>query len=427
MREFETETAYTIKVLSLNKGTEGTVLNFAWLSSQGISPDAFIKLVEKGIVNVNDLKLSPAYLRIFEHERDVKLQMLERKHIAAKSSSQSLDPNSLPSKRAVIFADYPLDAFLGNEGYENLKRNGVLPLDIQAFKSIRKNYVPHLDEFISFQISIPETSLTWLDQYIEDFYVDQVVANHDVFSFDIMRQDILGLLVHKISSGLSKTSLNITSVDIWGRDIGKLYRIKLFETLMAMEKDGSIKILDLSNADKGIGLLKGMGLSPIRVVFSSDDIANYPDAARISVIELSAIRSKQPALETETKTTEQTIDNGSTKVTPILVVEKNIGYIKLHKQGTKIKIGHPGTRKYRLLANLADPLGVARTVETVFEAIVIPMDAEDSKLSDPYLAKPQQLKIIQLTVKELQKIDGLKGRITLKTYSNGKTVALFIE
>ncbi len=107
--------------------------------------------------------------------------------------------------------------------------------------------------------------------------------------------------------------------------------------------------------------------------------------------------------------------------------EKGVGYLKFYKQGPKIKIGGSGTRKFKLLMALSSPLKVAKTVNTVFECIALPKDANNSLLKDNYLSANTKRTIIEYTIKELQKIKELKGKIKLEFIDNKKSVFLSLD
>jgi hypothetical protein len=113
------------------------------------------------------------------------------------------------------------------------------------------------------------------------------------------------------------------------------------------------------------------------------------------------------------------------KLNPKLVTQNGVGYLKFSNQDKKIKIGGIGTRKYRLLEILIEPLGVARTIESIFENIGISRDKVDSRLRDTYLSKERKREIIEYAMKELQKIEGLKSRVKLG-FSNNKNNAWLI-
>lgn len=111
-------------------------------------------------------------------------------------------------------------------------------------------------------------------------------------------------------------------------------------------------------------------------------------------------------------------------IDPIVVIEKGKGYIKLHKNGQKIPIGTITSRKFRLVNILIDPLGTARTVDSIFDAIKLDRDESDSRLKDPYLAKQRKVEIINFTLKELQKTKGLKGKVSIKYLKDNQSAYL---
>ena len=137
-------------------------------------------------------------------------------------------------------------------------------------------------------------------------------------------------------------------------------------------------------------------------------------------------------LLSEEKISEKNLENSDIKpvknnIQPIIFEEKGNGYFKFYKQGLKIKIGGIKTRKFMLLKALSDPLGVAKTIEVVFENITIPKDKNDSTLNDIYLSLEKQRNLIEYTIKELQKIKELKGKVKLEFINNRKSVRLIVN
>lgn len=107
---------------------------------------------------------------------------------------------------------------------------------------------------------------------------------------------------------------------------------------------------------------------------------------------------------------------------PKLKEAEGIGYIKFYAKGPKIPVGKTYTRKYRLIKLLMDPLGTARTIDSVFERIRYPKDELDSELKGVSRIEREK-EIIDHTMGELQKIKGLRGRVKL-TYLLNHTVSL---
>ena len=131
------------------------------------------------------------------------------------------------------------------------------------------------------------------------------------------------------------------------------------------------------------------------------------------------IDTEEPAMASEGGTT--------SKPQISLITEKGVGYLKFYKHGPRIEIGSAKTRKFRLLNALIEPLGTAKTIETVFEAIELPKDKTDGRLTDSYLSQERKIELIDYTMKELQKIEGLTGKIKLGYSNNRRNVWLILE
>jgi hypothetical protein len=97
--------------------------------------------------------------------------------------------------------------------------------------------------------------------------------------------------------------------------------------------------------------------------------------------------------------------------TPYCFLEGNLGYLQFVKHGQRTKIGKETTRHFKLLQCLLDPIGVYKTIESVFEKIQLPKDSNDQKIWDANTGKMAKITIIQNAIKELQKGKKLKGRI----------------
>ena len=113
------------------------------------------------------------------------------------------------------------------------------------------------------------------------------------------------------------------------------------------------------------------------------------------------------------------------KIKPLLLIQNGKGYLKFHKNGQKIPLGGINRRKFKLLQILMEPpetLGVAKNTEVVFEAIMLPKDKNNPKLKDNYLKQNQQISIIEYTIKEIQKIKKLQGKIRFVFYDNKRTL-----
>ncbi len=130
--------------------------------------------------------------------------------------------------------------------------------------------------------------------------------------------------------------------------------------------------------------------------------------------------------KTETSSDLESVSQKKILIKPFIITEKRKGYLKFTKNGEKIFIGNTDTRKFRLLKTMmepADTLGTARNIDAVFEAIKLPKDKDNANLKDNYLKKNKQISIIEYTIKELQKIKKLQGRLHF-VFNNGKKIIL---
>jgi len=96
---------------------------------------------------------------------------------------------------------------------------------------------------------------------------------------------------------------------------------------------------------------------------------------------------------------------------PFCMIKKDRGYLKFGKYGKKVKIGKKDSRPFRLLEYLLETLGVARTVDTVFEVIKLPNDKNDPLLNEWNTVMTRKVELIQFAIKELQKRKKLQGKI----------------
>lgn len=100
---------------------------------------------------------------------------------------------------------------------------------------------------------------------------------------------------------------------------------------------------------------------------------------------------------------------------PFCIEEKTIGYLKFHKNGSKIKMGRVTSEHYRLLRCLIDPFGLARTVDFIFKKIT-----NREKNNDKYLEASDQLRKIVYAKQYLHKIPGFREKLMVNIDRTGK-------
>jgi hypothetical protein len=110
------------------------------------------------------------------------------------------------------------------------------------------------------------------------------------------------------------------------------------------------------------------------------------------------------------------------------LIKNGMGHFRFNKRSKWIEVGGESTRHFRLLQFLCDPLGVARTIDSVFETIKLPKDSKDTALLsyDSHQVYLRKKALITFTKKEIQKIPNLKGRLRFPFNRQQKTYRLKI-
>lgn len=121
----------------------------------------------------------------------------------------------------------------------------------------------------------------------------------------------------------------------------------------------------------------------------------------------------QKSPDTKIKKGNLTSESISEDSIPYCISEGSLGYLKFSKHGKKTKIGSKDSRHFRLLQCLFSPINVYKTVDSVFEAIRLPKDNDDSRLMEYSTSSTRKCDIISYAIKELQKGNKLEGKITV--------------
>lgn len=119
----------------------------------------------------------------------------------------------------------------------------------------------------------------------------------------------------------------------------------------------------------------------------------------------------QEIIEVNKNIIENKLPSG-TSFKPFVIIDNGIGYFKFYKEGKNILIGGEKTKHFRLLQCLSEPnFGVVKTTEAIFEAIKNSKD--DKELSNTDFSRLPNMKLLKIenAKKELQKIDGITGKI----------------
>lgn len=195
----------------------------------------------------------------------------------------------------------------------------------------------------------------------------------------------------------------------------------LYKTYLKLNKDSSAALNNLSIIyEKGGELKKAQDMikRAKKCADENDEIVNR-NYARL-------VQKKSHSEQAESL--EQEEEGSNVSRLPETFIEKGVGYFKFNKQSKKIKVGGENTRHFRLLHFLCNPIETSRTVDSVFEAIKLSKDANDSALAsyNQHQANGRKLDLIDFAKKELQKIDGLKSRLKFEHEKRQKTYRLKI-
>ena len=101
---------------------------------------------------------------------------------------------------------------------------------------------------------------------------------------------------------------------------------------------------------------------------------------------------------------------------PYCEVKGKLGFLKFNKQTAGIKISGANAQPFKLLQCLTEPsLGIAKAVDTVFEAIRESIRYKSkSGIYTSGIDKLQKIKLIKNAIKELQKGNKLQGKLVFK-------------
>lgn len=273
MRKLETNIAYGLEVLLINKenilGKQQTLKSLA--KQIGLMPNILFALEDKKFVQIDSIKISIKYIEAIKQAEREYLTITARKNVAPTSL------NHFQSHKKEIKQVNIDGTFLGKELKEKIVGQGSVLVDLDKLKYLHLHaYV--IDDLATFIIDINETKAQeWLKKYITDFTANEVDPGFlESLSYEKLRQDFINHFQQKLATGISPTGVQIWATNVYKND-ELLHKAKLVETLIALETEGAIKILELSNED-----YKNYD----RVVKSSNDFRRYPTWARVSIINL---------------------------------------------------------------------------------------------------------------------------------------------
>lgn len=233
------------------------------------------------------------------------------------------------------------------------------------------------------EISVPKQSAVaiWriIDVYLKKFHNDKLEPiEENRFNFEKQKRYFLETIKRKLDDGMTENLLLVDS------EIDHGYNF--FESILLLEREKYLKIVNIYNRE-----------NPKEI-----------DYYRILI---STSKAKIQALDFEVKT-------GALKQRPFCVEENGIGYLKLSKNGSKIKISRNTSRPFRLLRYLVEFFGAARKVDEIYRILT----GKNTAGADPLLGAGRKITSIEYTKKELQKISGFSDKLTIRIDKERKNV-----
>ena len=190
---------------------------------------------------------------------------------------------------------------------------------------------------------------------------------------------------------------NVSPSEISSEYIRKRYRERdklFFHTLLAFHHQKLVKV------------------HLIRNNWSIHEDEDYKHLCEISI--LSSLVDETTSQKTTKNQRSLATEDASSKYSPFLVTENKKGYLKLSKHSERIFIGGMETRKFKLMRALMEPeqaMSARKSIEMIFNQIRIDKDKNNERIKDEYTGFEERLKIIQHTIKDLQKIKKLQGKM----------------
>lgn len=219
-----------------------------------------------------------------------------------------------------------------------------------------------------------------IEKYLVRFKKGRLIPiEGNSFDYPKQRQYFLKLIQSKVEEIGTKT------IQLTDGEIEKGYR--LFEGILILEREKMLKIERINN--------------PLN--------KDTNDIYRIAITpNMKRVRAAV------------TIDSLAGQRIPYCIEEDGIGYLYSPQSKDKLKISRSSARPYRLLRELAHPFGTAKTVDTVYAAII----NGRRKDADKYLVTNKKITTLENTKKELQKIPGFSKIIKIHINKERKIIWL---
>lgn len=219
---------------------------------------------------------------------------------------------------------------------------------------------------------------------------------------------------------------------------GKSRHAKMLEEANAGKERDNVKWWEAFNFMGVLGEwehIKEKKEDKYKILFEIDKCRFYMKRLHNYLVERLLLQNQKEESGKESITDTISVPQSSTTMRPTLGImthrRSNYGYIQLFARGRRIKLGKMDTRQYRLIKCLFSPenkeIGASytpnlHTVERVYDNISLPRDRVSG--NHPFIEKKR---IIENTIKEIQKIKDLQGYIDFHWETDKSKLGMMIH
>ncbi len=244
---FQSDAAYTARVLLLNGGTVESQ------EKQGFSTlrrlfslhfNGLLDLANKGLIDLGNIRISRGFDEAFQRERKDHLSRIAGLGVVSSGARAEIQ-----QRIAGVHARYADDCFLGIDRHTRLVVDDFLPLSLPEVSQLIAKSPINPTSYIFFDLKIETQGLRdFLAGYAKKFANDELDSQGiDLFSYAMHKRYIFEKIGLKLNAGLSPNNLVLNEDEIWPRKPEPAFKVRYVEALLALENEGVIVIKKLND------------------------------------------------------------------------------------------------------------------------------------------------------------------------------------
>lgn len=221
----------------------------------GVTKEGIIALAKNDLVGLDKYFLHREYINQYRKDRKELEAMLHRLEVASLGSGRSFD--TWKSFKNTLSDKY---CGLGKAIYTQLENSIEIEINAFSFHSLIGNL--RTRKFISFTLKFFKSKVEkFLDEKADFFIKNELELSSNkqesFFSYEKQKADFIKTLKQQIAQGFPANNLRVNPKE-WGKDY--LAKCNPVETALAMEKEGLIKIKDITKSQIQIQVLESSAL-----------------------------------------------------------------------------------------------------------------------------------------------------------------------